>query len=269
MSIEGTRPVTVPQLLQMKTDGCRIVALTAYDVSFARAMDQAGIDIVLVGDSLGMVVQGHGTTLPVTLDEMVYHTTCVARGVARALLVADLPFLTFQGSPESALQAAGALMRAGAQMVKLEGAGPAVAITTYLCARGIPVCAHIGLTPQFVNSMGGFRVQGRGAQGADLKAQAQELALAGASAIVLEGMPAGLAGEITQKVAIPTIGIGAGRDCDGQVLVMHDALGLGSHRPRFVRDFLPAGGSIEGAFRAYATAVRERSFPAPAESYLA
>lgn len=268
MSADDMRPMTVPQLRQMKVDGRRIVALTAYDASFARAVEQAGIDVILVGDSLGMVVQGHKTTLPVTLDDMVYHTACVARGVTRALLVADLPFLASQGSPESALHAAGALVRAGAQMVKLEGAGPAVAITAYLCARGIPVCAHIGLTPQFVNNMGGFRVQGRGSQAMDLKAQAQELALAGASAIVLEGMPAALAGEITLKMAVPTIGIGAGGDCDGQVLVMHDVLGLGSAPPRFVRDFLRTGGSIEGAFRAYATAVRERTFPAPAESYL-
>ncbi|MDA8389483.1 MAG: 3-methyl-2-oxobutanoate hydroxymethyltransferase [Gammaproteobacteria bacterium] len=259
--------VTVPYLRTMKAEERKIAALTAYDVSFARIMDRAGIDVVLIGDSLGMVVQGHKTTLPVTLADMVYHTQCVARGIERSLIVADMPFLTFQGGMEDALRAAGALMQAGAQMIKLEGAGPVLDTVAYLHARGIPVCGHIGLTPQSVNAFGGFKVQGRGARGGELRVQAQKLAEAGVDALVLEAVPAALAAEITRHVPVPTIGIGAGRDCDGQVLVMHDALGLNARAPRFVRDFLAQGGSVEGAFRAYAEAVRDRTFPAEAESY--
>ncbi len=260
--------VTVPGLLAMKGEGRKIAAMTAYDASFARAMDAAGMDVVLVGDTLGMVVQGHKTTLPVTLADMVYHTGCVARGLARALLMADMPFLTFQGSCERALQDAGSLLRAGAQIVKVEGAGVLVDNVAYLCARGVPVCGHIGLTPQFVNSLGGFKVQGRGAQAAVLKAQAQDLAEAGVSALLLEAIPAPLAAEITETVSVPTIGIGAGAACDGQVLVMHDALGLGAHRARFVRDFLAGrGGGVSEALRAYVEAVRAGTFPGPSESY--
>ncbi len=260
--------VTVPHLRTMKAQGQKIVALTAYDVSFARIMDRAGVDVVLIGDSLGMVVQGHKTTLPVTLADMIYHTGCVSRGVGRALIVADMPFLSFQGGMEDALRAAGQLMQAGAQMVKVEGAGPVLDTVAYLHARGIPVCGHIGLTPQSVNAFGGFKVQGRGERGGELKVQAHKLAEAGVDALVLEAVPAALAAEITRHVPVPTIGIGAGKDCDGQVLVMHDALGLNEQAPRFVRDFLTRGGSIEGAFGAYAEAVRNGSFPAEAESYL-
>ena len=267
MNIPLSQPVTVPQLTLMKKEGRKIAAMTAYDASFSRAMDEAGMDIILVGDSLGMVVQGRKSTLPVTLADMVYHTACVARGVERALLVVDMPFSTSQGSAAHALECAGALMQAGAHMVKIEGAGPLTENVAYLCARGVPVCGHIGLTPQFVNTLGGYKVQGRGAQGAQLKAQAQELAEAGVGALVLEAVPASLAAEISQKIAIPTIGIGAGLLCDGQVLVMHDALGLGARRPRFVRDFLAAGGSIAGAFRAYIDAVRTGTFPSTEESY--
>lgn len=259
--------VTAPHLLAMKRAGERIAALTAYDVSFARAMDEAGLDIILVGDSLGMVVQGHRSTLPVSMSDMVYHTMCVARGVQRALIVADMPFLTFQGGLAAALAHAGALMQAGAHMVKVEGAGPLTETIAYLCDRGIPVCGHIGLTPQSVHVFGGYKVQGRGPAGAKLKAQAQELAEAGASAIVLEAVPANLAAEITQKIAIPTIGVGAGPACDGQVLVMHDLLGMGERRPRFVRDFLASAGTINGALQAYVAAVRNGTFPAAAESY--
>jgi len=267
VSLPLPQAVTVPQLTLMKGEGRKIAAMTAYDASFARAMDEAGMDVILVGDSLGMVVQGRKTTLPVTLADMVYHTACVARGIRHALLIADMPFLTFQGAPTDALKCAGALMQAGANMVKVEGAGPLVENVAYLCARGIPVCGHIGLTPQFVNTFGGFKVQGRGAQGAELKAQAQQLAAAGVGVLVLEAVPAPLAAEISQMVTIPTIGIGAGVACDGQVLVMHDALGLGVRRPRFVRDFLATGGGIAGAFRAYIDAVRTGAFPSVEESY--
>jgi len=259
--------VTVPGLARMKKAGHKIAMMTAYDATFARAMDDAGMDAILIGDSLGMVIQGRKTTVPVLLEDMVYHTRCVARGVARALLIADMPFLSFQGAAEDALAGAGALMRAGAHMVKVEGAGVLTENVAYLCARGIPVCGHIGLTPQFVHSLGGFRVQGRGAASAALKAQAQELAMAGASALVLEAIPAALAAEITADIPVPTIGIGAGSACDGQVLVMHDALGLGARRPRFVRDFVAGGRSIDGAFRAYIEAVRAGTFPSPDESY--
>ncbi|MHB8255054.1 MAG: 3-methyl-2-oxobutanoate hydroxymethyltransferase [Acidiferrobacter sp.] len=259
--------VTVPQLVLMKKEGRKIAAMTAYDASFARAMDAAGMDVILVGDSLGMVIQGQKTTLPVTLADMVYHASCVARGIERALLMVDMPFLTFQGPAAYALECAGALMQAGAHMVKVEGAGPLTENVAYLCARGVPVCGHIGLTPQFVHALGGFKVQGRGAASAQLKAQAQELAEAGVGALLLEAVPAALAAEISQNITIPTIGIGAGAACDGQVLVMHDVLGLGAHRPRFVRDFLASGGDISGAFRAYIDAVRTGTFPSPAESY--
>ena len=259
--------LTVPQLAVMKKEGRKIAAMTAYDATFARTMDEAGMDIVLVGDSLGMVVQGQRSTLPVTQADMVYHTQCVARAVTHALLMVDMPFLTFQGPAARALECAGALMQAGAHMVKVEGAGVLTENVAYLCARGIPVCGHIGLTPQFVNTLGGYKVQGRGPQGAQLKAYAQELAEAGASALVLEAVPAPLAADISQSIAIPTIGIGAGSSCDGQVLVMHDALGLGDRRPRFVRDFLAGNGSIPAALRAYVQAVRDGTFPTPEESY--
>lgn len=259
--------VTVLRLAAMKKEGRKIAAMTAYDASFARAMDEAGMDIVLVGDSLGNVVQGRQSTVPVTLADMAYHTRCVARAIGRALLMADLPFLSFQGSADQALADAGVLMRAGAHMVKGEGAGPFAANAAYLTARGVPVCGHIGLTPQFVHRLGGYRVQGRGAEGARLMAEAKELADAGVALLVLEAVPAPLAAEISAAVSVPTIGIGAGPSCDGQVLVMHDALGLGARRPRFVRDFLAGQGGIKAAFAAYIEAVRQGTFPAAHESY--
>ncbi len=259
--------VTVPRLGLMKKEHRKIAVMTAYDASFAQAMDAAGMDALLVGDSLGNVVQGRKTTLPVTLEDMVYHTGCVARASTHALVVADMPFLAFQGTAPQALTHAGALMRAGAQMVKVEGAGVLVDNVAYLSARGIPVCGHIGLTPQFVHSLGGMRVQGRGDEGRRLLTDAQALVAAGVSLLVLEAIPAPLAAEITATVAVPTIGIGAGPACDGQVLVMHDALGLGGRRPRFVRDFLAGRGSIQAAFAAYVEAVREGSFPNGEESY--
>lgn len=263
-------PITVPALRQMKQRGERIAALTAYDASFARAMDHAGIDAVLVGDSLGMVVQGGANTVSVTLDDMVYHSRCVAKGLRSALLIADMPFQTY-ASPERALDAATALLAEGlASMVKLEGAGFVLDAIACLSEREIPVCAHLGLTPQSVLKLGGFKVQGRDADAAKaLLAQARAVEAAGAQLLVLECVPSTLAAEITGAVGIPTIGIGAGPDCDGQILVCHDALGInsGHRRPRFVKDFLKGRDSVEAAFRAYVDEVKSGAFPAPEHGY--
>jgi 3-methyl-2-oxobutanoate hydroxymethyltransferase len=262
--------LTVPHLQQMKHDAQKIVALTAYDASFAAAVDASGIDFVLVGDSLGMVVQGHRSTLPVTVDDMVYHTACVSRGLSRALLVADMPFLSY-ATPERALDTASALLaEGGAAMVKLEGAGPMLDCIETLATRDVPVCAHLGLTPQSVLKLGGYKVQGRESDVATrMKRDALAVQEAGAECLVLECVPRALAAEITQSLRIPTIGIGAGADCDGQILVLHDMLGLSgkSRRPRFVKDFMPEAGSIAGAIKAYAEAVRSGAFPAPEHGY--
>lgn len=261
--------LTVPALRRMKAEGRRIAAITAYDAGFARSVDAAGIDLVLVGDSLGMVCQGHDSTLPVTVDDIAYHTACVARGLSTALLVADLPFQA-DATPERALDACTRFLQAGAAMAKLEGAGHKLEVIRFLSEREIPVCAHLGLTPQSVLRLGGYKVQGREAAAARrLLEDAKAVAEAGADALVLECVPSSLAAEITAAVAIPTIGIGAGPACDGQILVLHDLLGMnsGHRRPRFVKDFLADGGSIEGAFRAYADAVRSGAFPAPEHGY--
>lgn len=257
-------PVTVPGLRRRKADGERLVMLTAYDATFAACLDAAGVDIVLVGDSLGMVVQGHRTTLSVSVDDMVYHTAAVSRGLSRALLVADMPFQSY-ATPERALDAAARLVGQGnAAMVKLEGGGHVLDAIAFLAAREIPVCAHLGLTPQSVHRMGGFKVQGRVQAVADrLRSDARAVVDAGAELLVLECVPRGLAAEISADLPIPTIGIGAGPQCDGQVLVLHDLLGVTpGRRPRFVRDFLAAGGSVRGAVEAYVQAVRDGSFPA-------
>jgi 3-methyl-2-oxobutanoate hydroxymethyltransferase len=256
-------------LAQAKRDARKLAMLTCYDASFARAMDRAGIDLVLVGDSLGMVVQGRDSTLPVTVDDIAYHTACVARGLAAALLVSDMPFQS-DASPRRALDAATSFLRAGAAMAKLEGAGHKLDAIRYLAEREVPVSAHLGLTPQSVLRLGGFKVQGRDERAAArLRDDARAVQDAGASLLVLECVPSALARDITAELSIPTIGIGAGPHCDGQVLVLHDALGLdsGHRRPKFVKDFLVGGGSVEGAFRAYADAVRDGSFPDPAHSY--
>ncbi|MCD9029973.1 3-methyl-2-oxobutanoate hydroxymethyltransferase [Luteimonas sp. BDR2-5] len=263
-------PVTVPALFEARDAGRRLAMLTAYDAGFARVLDNAGVDLLLVGDSLGMVVQGHGSTLPVTVDDIAYHTACVARAVRRALVVADLPFQA-DATPGRALDASTRLLQAGAGMVKLEGGGAnKLDVIRFLVEREIPVCAHLGLTPQSVLRFGGFKVQGRGDAAAQaLRDEALAVAEAGAALIVLEGVPASLAAGITDASPVPTIGIGAGPGCDGQVLVLHDLLGLdsGHRRPKFVRDFLAAGGSVDGAVRAYVEAVRDGSFPGPEHSY--
>jgi len=262
--------MSLPELIAMKRSGRKIVCLTAYDASFARAMDRAGIDLVLVGDSLGMVVQGHGSTLPVSLRDMCYHSACVAKGLQSALLMADLPFQSYASPAQAHASATQLMAEGGASVVKLEGAGVILESIRYLADRDIPVCAHLGLTPQSVMQLGGFKVQGRDEASADrLMRQAVEVQAAGASLLVLECIPATLATEISAMLTIPTIGIGAGPGCDGQVLVMHDLLGLAgrSRRPRFVRNFLQGRDSIDAAFEAYANDVREGRFPAAEHIY--
>lgn len=256
-------------LAEAKHAGRKLVMLTAYDASFARCMDEAGIDLVLVGDSLGMVVQGQASTLPVTVDDIVYHTASVARGLSQALLISDLPFQA-DATRERALEASTRCLQAGAAMVKLEGAGHKLDVIRFLVEREIPVCAHLGLTPQSVLRLGGYKVQGRDERAAArLREDALAVAEAGASLLVLECVPSQVAADITASGAIPTIGIGAGARCDGQVLVLHDLLGVstGHRRPKFVKDFLADGGSVAGAFRAFADAVRAGTFPDAAHSY--
>lgn len=264
-----SKPWTVPALAEAKRNGQKLVMLTAYDAGFARVMDANGVDLILIGDSLGMVVQGHDSTLPVTVEDMVYHTRIVAGVLERALLVSDLSFQS-DATPERALDASIRLLQAGAEMVKLEGAGHKLEVIRFLSERTIPVCAHLGLTPQSVLAFGGYKLQGRGEKAAEkLRAEARAVAEAGAELLVLECVPSPLAARITAEIGIPTIGIGAGPGCDGQVLVMHDFLGLdsGHRRPKFVKDFLADGGSVAGAVRAYADAVRDGSFPDAEHSY--
>ncbi len=256
--------VTLPKLREMRARGEKIAMLTCYDATFAQVLDEAGVDTLLVGDSLGNVLQGRTSTLPVTLADMAYHTDCVARVQPAAWLITDMPFGSYEGGKGPALDAAVTLMRAGARMVKLEGGGWTAEIVAHLVARGIPVCAHLGLTPQRVHALGGYRVQGRdGDSGATLRREARELTEAGVSMLVLEMVPAALAGEVTdENPELMTIGIGAGGGTSGQVLVLHDMLGLGSGRkPRFVRNFMAEGGSIAAAIARYVAAVKDGSFP--------
>lgn len=263
------RPWTVPMLAEAKQTGHKLTMLTAYDASFGRAMDRAGLDMILIGDSLGMVMQGHDSTLPVTVDQIEYHTACVAKAAVNPMIVADLPFQA-DADTDRALQAATRFLQAGAKMVKIEGAGFKCDIIRYLSEREIPVCSHLGLTPQSILRLGSYKVQGRDdAAAAALLQQAKDVEQAGADLLVLECVPSALAAEITKSLTIPTIGIGAGPDCDGQVLVLHDMLGMdsGHRRPRFVKDFLAVGGSIEGAIAAYIEAVQNGDFPAPEHGY--
>jgi 3-methyl-2-oxobutanoate hydroxymethyltransferase len=260
------KPVTLHRLRRMLAEGEKIVMLTAYDASFARLADDAGVDCLLVGDSLGMVVQGRTSTVPVTLDEVAYHLRCVAAGNRHAWLLGDLPFGTYEAGPEQALRSSAVLLQAGAQMVKLEG-GWAVETVRFLVARGIPVCAHLGLTPQSANALGGYRVQGRDAAAAQLlERRAREFAEAGAAMLVLELVPAALAQRVqAQNPELIVIGIGAGADVAGQVLVLHDMLGVTQGKlPRFVRNFMAEGGSIGDGLRRYVQSVKQGSFPDPA-----
>lgn len=262
------KAVTLPVLRSMKADGRKITMLTAYDASFAVHVERAGIDVALVGDSLGMVVQGHGSTLPVSLDDVVYHTRAVARGLAATLLVADLPFMSDRDVPH-AMEAAARLLAAGAAMVKVEGAGPLCEVIAALSGRDVPVCAHLGLTPQSVHKLGGYRVQGREQAAADkLRADALAVAEAGAEMLVLECVPSDLAGVISRELPIPVIGIGAGAQTDGQVLVIYDLLGLTpGKRPKFSKNFLQGRDDITAAIGAYAAEVREGRFPAAEHSF--
>jgi len=257
------KALTLHRLREMHAKHEAIAMLTCYDASFARLLDDAGVDCLLVGDSLGMVLQGQASTVPVTLEEMAYHTRCVARGNQHAWLIGDLPFGSYQQSPAQALASATVLMQAGAHMVKLEGGGWTTETVRALVQRGIPVCAHLGLTPQSVHALGGYRIQGRTDEAAaTLKQHARELADAGAAMLVLELVPSALAREITESLAIPVIGIGAGVGCSGQVLVLHDMLGVTTGKlPRFVRNFMEGQASVAGAIKHYVADVKARRFP--------
>ncbi|MGE5623363.1 MAG: 3-methyl-2-oxobutanoate hydroxymethyltransferase [Bacillota bacterium] len=259
-----TKAVTVTSLQAMRHSGEKIAMLTCYDASFAALMDRCGVEVLLVGDSLGMVCQGHDSTLPVTLEEVAYHTASVARGNQTAFLVADMPFGSY-ATKEDAFRNAVKLMQAGAQMVKLEGGTWLADTVRFLTERAVPVCAHVGLTPQSVHQLGGYKVQGKTVEAADqLKSDALALQAAGASLVVLEAIPSALGKEVTELLTIPTIGIGAGPDCAGQVLVMHDMLGVfPGRKARFVKNFMEGKSSIEAAVRAYVAEVKEKSFPGP------
>ncbi|MDH5648698.1 MAG: 3-methyl-2-oxobutanoate hydroxymethyltransferase [Gammaproteobacteria bacterium] len=265
-----SKTVTVATLKEMKKQGEKIACLTAYDYSFASLIDDAGMDLIMVGDSLGMVMQGYDSTIPVTLEDMAYHSRCVANGVMRALLVVDLPFMSYQIDREQALESAGMLMKEGdAQMVKLEGGAPMVETVHFLVERGVPVCAHLGLTPQSVHQLGGYRVQGKEADSAQrILDDARSLEQAGAGALVLEAVPASLAKEITNALTIPTIGIGAGVDCDGQILVLQDMLGIYPRpSPKFSKNFMQGCDSIGQAIKNYIGAVKQKTFPAAEHSF--
>ncbi|PRC91024.1 3-methyl-2-oxobutanoate hydroxymethyltransferase [Solimicrobium silvestre] len=256
--------VTVPSLGALKAQAEKITMLTCYDASFAALMDRCGVDILLIGDSLGMVCQGHNSTLPVSMADMVYHTASVARGNQRCLVVADMPFGSYS-TPESAMHNAVQLIQAGAQMVKLEGGAWLAPTIQFLTERSVSVCAHLGLTPQSVHQMGGYKVQGKTTEAADILIKdALAVQAAGASLLVLEAIPKELGQQVTELLAIPTIGIGAGVDCSGQVLVMHDLLGVfPGKKARFVKNFMDGQTNIDDAIKAYVAAVKDGSFPAP------
>lgn len=260
---------TLTALKAMRGKHEKIAMLTCYDASFAALLDAQGVDVLLVGDSLGMVLQGHDTTLPVTLDDMVYHTACVARGAKQALVMSDMPFGSSQVSPEKTFEHAAKLMAAGAHMVKLEGGAPMLDTVRFLTSRGIPVCAHIGLTPQSVHQLGGYRIQGKDAAAAQQLLQAAlALESAGASMLLLELVPALLVAEITAQLTIPTIGIGAGAACSGQVLVLHDMLDIyPGKKARFVKNYMLGASGIAEAVSQYVTEVKDGRFPLEEHSF--
>lgn len=257
--------VTIPKLQERARAGEKLAMLTCYDASFAAVSDEAGVDILLIGDSLGMVVQGHDSTLSVTMDETAYHVRAVAKGSSRALVLADMPFGSFQASREQAFGNAARLVAAGAQMVKLEGGATMVETTRFLVERGVPVCAHIGLTPQSVNTLGGYRVQGKSEDAASqLVADAKALEAAGAAMVLMEAMPAAVAKRVTESLAVPTIGIGAGVDVGGQVLVVYDMLDIyPGRKARFVKNFMAGQPSVKAAIEAYVREVKAGTFPGP------
>ena len=266
-----TKPLKLGDLAKLRAAGEPITMLTCYDATFAGLLDRCGVEMLLVGDSLGNVVQGHTSTLPVTMENMEYHVACVARGTKRAMIVADMPFGSYLEGREQAMRNAARLMAAGGHMVKLEGGAYMAETVRFLVERGVPVCAHIGLTPQSVHQLGGFRIQGKSEAGAEaLLADARALEAAGAACMVVELVPTALGTRLTEAMtACAVIGIGAGPACHGQILVLHDMLGLTPPpRPKFARDFMPAGGgSVEGAVKAFVAAAKARTFPAAGEGY--
>jgi len=263
------RRLTVPMLQERARSGEKLVMITCYDASFAKLSEAAGAEMLLIGDSLGMVIQGHDSTLPVTLDHTEYHVRCVARGSRTALVIADLPFGSFQASPAQAFASAARMMAAGAGMVKLEGGAVMLETTRFLVDRGIPVCAHIGLTPQSVHTLGGYRMQGKTEESAErLVTEAKALEAAGAGIVLMEAMPSAVAKRVTQSLTVPTIGIGAGPDVSGQVLVNYDMLDIyPGRKARFVRNFMEGAPSIGAAIAAYVKAVKDKSFPGPEHSF--
>lgn len=261
--------LTLTSLRQMKADQNKIAVLTAYDASFSYVLEQAGVDVILVGDSLGMVIQGQESTLPVTVEDMVYHTRNVIRGTEKVFVIADMPFMSYANADQAIRNAARLMAEGGAQMIKLEGGAVVADTIKQLTERGIPVCAHLGLLPQSVHRLGGYRVQGRDADDAEqLILDAKQLQAAGADMMVLECVPSDLARRVTASVNIPVIGIGAGSDCDGQVLVLYDMLGLTpGKRPRFSHDFLADTGAIPAAIAKYVQDVKSGQFPQPEQQY--
>lgn len=261
--------ITINTLREMKARGEKFACLTAYDASLAQVVDTAGVEVILVGDSLGMVVQGHNSTLPVTMDDMVYHSACVARGCRQSLLMTDMPFMSYATVEQALHNAARLMQEGGAHMVKLEGGAVQVEVVRQLVARGIPVCAHLGLQPQSVHKLGGYRVQGRETHVAQkMQEDAYALQAAGADMLLLECVPATLAEEITKTMDIPVIGIGAGPACDAQVLVLYDMLDI-THgkRPKFSRNFMQGNASLQSAIEAYVRAVKNGSFPAAEHTF--
>lgn len=266
-----TRRLTLADLAKQRANGDKVVMFTCYDASFARLLDGAGVESILVGDSLGMVIQGHDSTLPVTVDHIAYHVAAVKRGCDRPFLIADMPFGSYQESPQQALRNAAALLAAGAQMVKLEGGQEMAETVRFLTQRGVPVCGHVGLTPQSVHALGGYKVQGRGDEAAArLLADAKALEAAGAAMIVLEAIPAPLAARVTAELNIITIGIGAGVDCSGQVLVLHDVLDVPpGKKAKFVRNFMDGASSIADAASRAVAAIKDGAYPGPEHTYAA
>jgi len=266
--LQGDRPITITKLLAMHAEGEKITMLTAYDSTMSALLNRCGIEVILIGDSLGNVIQGHSSTTPVTVEQVAYHTECVARANTHAFVIADLPFASY-GDPVQALDSAATLMRAGADMVKLEGGDWQIEIIRYLVERSVPVCAHLGLLPQSVHVLGGYKVQGKSKDAATLMLE-QALACqeAGAQMVVLEAIPSSLGEKITTELNIPTIGIGAGPDCSGQVLVLPDMLGISPGRPpKFVKNFMEGHQSIESAVKAYVREVKSGKFPAPEHGF--
>ena len=266
-----TRRLTQADLAKLHAAGEKVVMFTCYDASFARLLDGAGVDSILIGDSLGNVIQGHDTTLPVTVNDIAYHTACIKRGCDHPFIIADMPFGSYQESPEQAFRNAVTLMAAGAQMVKLEGGKEMAPTVSFLVSRGIPVCGHVGLTPQSVHALGGYKVQGKGDAAAQrLKDDAQTLQNAGATMIVIEAIPAVLAAEVTASLRIITIGIGAGKDCSGQVMVLHDAFDIPpGKKAKFVKNFMEGASSIHDAACRAVAAVKDGSYPGPEHTYAA